>query len=268
MLRRFSVVAALAAAVALLVAVAPAGATSYHHEDWDVFIAGTQTVTWSFDAESPEQCTSYYGTASTSAKGSGKVKMSFATPKKRPLSVETSSFGHNLRFAWESLGEHRIPATWSKHGIFSTTIGKPCGSSDDDPEPLPKFADDSGCGRKNAELNVYASWKAGSLVVQGAVEGIAESDATCPGVFEEAMHVDAENDRCTPSSRIDGTDGTELQELHNSLPQAKFIAGKTFTVDAHHEYDCDFPAAIWPGSPVLKADLVTTYEVTFKPRTR
>ncbi|MBS1879379.1 MAG: hypothetical protein JST31_07700 [Actinobacteria bacterium] len=264
MLRRVSVAAVLAFACALTAATA-AQATVLDHEDWEVFITGKQATTWSFAAEQPEECITYYGTPSQVANGNGRVAMVFTTPAKQPLSAETAFFNGRMRFTWESLGDHRIPAAWSKRGVFSTSTGKPCGSRPDDPVPLPQFADASGCGRQKGELNVYASWKDGVLIVQGAVEGVRGAES-CPGVFEQAMHVDPENDRCTPGSWIDGTDGTYLQELHTPLPRRKFSAGRAFTVKAQHEYDCDFPATIWPGNPVLKADLVTSYEVTFKPR--
>lgn len=247
--------------------VGSAEATIFQQARWNVFITGKQTVRWSFSADQPEACTAYYGTASQAAKGSGTVKLTFGTAKKRPLTADASVFGGKLRFNWDSLGEHRIPATWSKQGSFMVANGKPCGSAAADPEPLPKFADTSGCGTQKAELIVFAAWRAGKLIVKGAPDGVRGAEE-CPGVFEEAMHVDWENDRCTPGSRVDGTDGSDLQELHTPLPRAKLLGSKAFTVKAQHEYDCDFPAAIWPGKPVLQADLVTSYEMTFRPRGR
>lgn len=262
--RRSSALALLALLAAAFVAATPAHATISHRAVWDVSIAGKQRVTWSFAGERPEQCTSYYGTSSESAKGSGTVSMSFATAKRRPLSAETYLNGGKLRFQSFSTGGWRLPATWSKKGSLSVATGKPCGSSDTDPEPLPKISDTSGCGTKKLKLRTSVSWSAGKLVVLGALD--PTPFVACPGVFEQAIQADPD-EPCTPKHWADGLEGTRLQELHTAASAAKFAARKAFTVDASHDYDCGFPST-WPGNPSLRVDLFTSYHVTFTPRRR
>jgi|GEM_PF-4530594 len=255
---------ALAALCAALVAVAPASAAISHDVNWDVWVSGKQTVSWSFAAERPEECTSYYGTAGATATGNGKVGLTFTTPKKKPLWAESYLLGGKLRFSSFATDGWRVPAVWSKRGTFSVVPGKPCGWNDDDPVPLPQISDDSGCGTKKLDFGPTIDWADGELTVLGAPSPLPYDP--CPGVFEPGAQVDAEAP-CTPKGKASGLEGTILQELPIAVSKGEFTAGKAFDVATSHKFLCEFPSK-WPDEPPLKVNLKTSYEVTFKPRRR
>ncbi|MFT3866752.1 MAG: hypothetical protein QM729_21020 [Solirubrobacterales bacterium] len=252
----------LAALAVMALAAASAGATVFQRTEWAVSIEGKQTVRWSFAAERPENCPSYYGTASQSAQGSGSISATFATKKKRPLWAETYLSGSKLKFMSFSTGGWSIPAVFTKQGRFSTQSGKPCGSDAEDPVPLPVISDTSECGTQKVELQPSLAWSAGKFVLLGNMGG-AYTEA-CPGAFEPAMLVDFDAP-CTPPNQQSGTEGLRLQELHTPVKAAEFLRGKAFDVAANHTFRCEFPSE-WPGEPPLKLELHVSYEVTFKPR--
>jgi hypothetical protein len=253
----------LAALLVVALAAAPAQATSSHQVWWNVSLEGRQQVSWSFSAERPEQCTSYYGTSSQSAQGSGSIDVRFASAKRRPGWVETHlAGGGRLRFSDFSTDGWQVPATWNKRGTFSLTNGKPCGSRDDEPVPLPVFSRTSGCGRKTLEVWPTMSWSAGRLALLGTFAH--SSYDACPGVFEPAMSVDYDAE-CTPPKRASGIDGTAIQELRTPVAVSEFARGKAFTVEANHTFRCEFPSD-WPDKAAAKVELKTSYELTFKPR--
>ncbi|MBS1889421.1 MAG: hypothetical protein JSU06_19760 [Actinobacteria bacterium] len=263
MLRRSSPLALALALAALLVAATAAPAAITHRTEWDMSIAGKQIVTWSFAAERPEHCVSYYGEASAEATGHGRVGLTFATPKKKPLEAETYLRNGKLRFFSFSTDGWSIPAAWSKRGTFSLSYGMPCGSRADDPVPLPTISDDSGCGTKKLDFNPVFSWSGGELTVLGTLSPVPY--VACPGVFEPAAQVDSEAP-CTPKGDASGLDGTQLQELHPAAASDDFTAGKPFDVVASHKFLCEFPSLTWPENPPLKVALTTRYEVSFEPR--
>jgi len=265
MRRRFPAIAVLAVACAVAAVAAPTQATSLHQTQWDVYLSGKQTVTWSFAAERPEECTAYYGTSSEAARGAGSIRMTFETPKKKPLWAETYLSGKKLRFLSFSTDGWSLPATWTKQGAFSVSQGKPCGSAADDPEPLPKIADNTGCGTRKLKLNPSLDWSKGDLTVLGSLTPYP-SLITCPGVFEQAMQADSEVD-CPPRDKADGSSGTQLQEIPIPAPVSEFTAGKKFTAETNYKYLCEYPSS-WPGKPPLKVTIANSYEVVFKPRGR
>jgi len=262
MLRRLAAIASLAVLGALSLGAAVAHAVIAPPTRWDVSIAGKQTVKWSFAAERPPACTSYYGTAGEEAKGSGTVSMSFATAKKKPIGAETYLGNNKLRFSSFNTVGWTIPATYSKQGSFSVTLGKPCGWVEGDPEPLGKISDTSDCGTERQKMDVSLEWSDGEFVLGGGMSHLPWG--SCPGVVEQGTKV-LDTTSCTPKDLPSGIEGDALQGIRSSVSASKFTAGKKFTVEADKEYNCSFPST-WPGSEPLKVDLVTSYRVTFKPR--
>jgi hypothetical protein len=263
MTRKLAALLVLASLAALAFGAATAGATSLHQTQWDVSLEGKQTLKWSFAAERPEECTSYYGSPSQEAQGSGSIDISFATKKKRPLWAETYLTGSGkLRFSSFSTDGWSVPTVWVKRGKFSTSHGMPCGSDPDDPVPVPTFSDDSGCGRKKVELNPSLSWSDGKFVLLGSMGGAYSED--CPGPFESAMLVGFA-DECPPRDQESGLEGLKIQELHTAIPASEFLSGKAFDITANHTYRCEFPSG-WPDEPPLKIEIAVRYEVSFKPR--
>ncbi len=263
MARRHAPLLLLAALLAAAFAAAPAQATSSHQVWWNVSLEGRQQVSWSFSAERPEQCTGSYGTSSQSAKGSGAIDVRFASAKRRPGWVETYlTGGGKLRFSDFSTDGWQAAATWTKRGTFSVANGKPCGSRDDDPVPLPTFSRTSGCGRKTVDVWPTMSWSAGKLVLLGSFAH--SSYDACPGVFEPAMSVDYDSE-CTPRNRASGIEGTTIQELRTAVPSTEFTRGKPFTVAANHTFRCEFPTD-WPDRAAVQVVLTTRYELSFQPR--
>jgi len=252
----------LAALAILALGAGSAAATIDSNTQWDVSLSGKQSVKWSFAGERPEECTSYYGTASSAARGSGRVSFSFATKEKQPLWAETYVLGHQLKFLSFSTEGWKIPAVFTKQGKFSVTYGMPCGSDADDPQPVPLITDDSECGTDKTYMRPSLDWSKGELTVTGGVS--VDYYEGCPGVFDQSMRVDPEAS-CTPRDRRSGIEGTELQELPLDVSAGEFKKGKAFSVDANHTFRCEFPSK-WPGEPPLKLELTTRYEVTFKPR--
>lgn len=253
----------LAALAVMVCGAASAEATIFSRTTWDVSIDGKQTVKWSFAAEKPENCTSYYGTASEKAQGSGSISMSFATKKKRPLWAETYLSGHKLKFMSFSTAGWQIPAVFTKQGKFSVTVGMPCGSDPGDPVPLPRIADDSGCGTAKTTMQPSLSWDRGGFQLLGGIEPTFSAEG-CPGPFELEMWVDS-SAPCTPKDQMSGIEGTPLQELTVGVSAREFMKGKAFDVTANHKFRCAFPSR-WQGEPPLNLELSTQYDVTFKPR--
>lgn len=263
MARRYAPLLPLALLLAAALVAAPAQATVFNHVWWNVSLEGRQQVSWSFAAERPEQCTAYYGTSSQSAKGSGAIDVRFASAKRRPAWVETSlGSGGRLRFSDFSTDGWFVPASWTKRGTFSLANGKPCGSRDDDPLPLPTFSRTRGCGRRTIDVTPSLSWSAGKLALLGTFS-VTSYDA-CPGVFEPAMSAD-DDSACTPPKRASGIDGTAIQELRTPVAVSDFTRGKPFTVTANHTFRCELPTS-WPDKAAVKVELTTRYELTFQPR--
>ncbi len=252
----------LSAFAVLTFGAAGAAATISEPTQWDVSLDGKQTVKWSFAAERPENCISYYGSASQTADGSGTVSFSFATKKKQPLWAETYVIGRKLKFLSFSTEGWKIPAVFTKHGKFSVSYGMPCGSDADDPEPLPTITDDSECGTDKTYMRPSLDWSDGEFTLIGSV--YVDYYEGCPGVFDQEMQAEA-SPPCTPEDRRSGIEGGELQELPVDISAAAFKKGKAFSAEANHTFRCEFPSK-WPGKPPLKVELSTRYEVTFKPR--
>lgn len=259
-----SILLLLTAFAVLALGVAGAGATISDNTQWDVSLDGKQTVKWSFAGEQPEECTSYYGTASSAARGSGTVGFTFATKKQQPLWAETYVLGHKLKFLSFSTEGWKIPAVFAKQGKFLVTYGMPCGSDADDPPPLPTITDDSECGTDKTYMRPSLDWSNGVFTLNGGVS--VDYYEGCPGVFDQGMQVDSEAP-CTPKDRMSGIEGIDLQELPVVISAAEFKKGKAFSADANHKFRCEFPSK-WPGEPPLKVELSTRYEVTFTPQRR
>jgi len=260
MARRLLVLVLAAAIVAL--GAAPAGATIFAHTTWDVSIEGKQTVRWSFAAERPDTCSSYLGTPSEEAVGSGSISMSFATKRKKPLWAETYLSGHKLQFSSFSTDGWSIPAVFTKKGKFSVTPGMPCDSDPGDPPPLSRISKDSGCGSQKTTMQPSLTWERGDFQMLGGVEPVYHSE-DCPGPFEPEMYVGAW-DTCLPKKQIAGLEGTPLQGFSVAVDSDEFLKGKTFDVSANEKYQCEFPSH-WYDEPPLKLLLQTRYDVTFKP---
>jgi hypothetical protein len=257
--RRLSLLV-LAVLATLALGAGSAAATIDSNVQWDVSLSGKQTVKWSFSGSKPEECVSYYGSASAEANGSGNVAFTFAT--KKPLWAETYVLGKKLKFLSFSTSGWKIPAVFTKHGKFVLAYGMPCGSRDDEPAPVPKFTDDSECGTDKTYMRPTLEWENGELAVRGSVS--VDYYEGCPGVFDQGMQVDPE-EPCTPKDRQSGIEGGDLQELPIPVSAEELKKGKAFSVDANHAYRCEFPSE-WPGEPPLKVELTTRYEVGFKPR--
>jgi hypothetical protein len=263
MRRRLLVLPALAVALLGLGATA-AQATIHGNTKWNVSIEGKQTVKWSFAAFKPENCPSYYGTASEEAEGSGSISLSFATKKKQFLWAETYMSGHQLKFMSFATEGWRIPATFTKKGKFSVTPGMPCGSKPGDPPPLPRVSDTSDCGTVNATMEPSLYWERGKFQLLGGIDSTFMPDR-CPGPFELEMWVDSDTSSCLPQEGASGIEGSPLQSLEVKVSSKEFLRGKAFDVDADENFRCEFPSH-WDGEPPLKVLLQTKYTVSFKPR--
>lgn len=262
MTRRLAVLAL--ATSAILACFAPsAGATILGTTQWDVSIDGKQTVRWSFAAEKAETCTSYYGSPSEEAVGSGSISMSFATKKNQPLWAETYLLGHQLKFMSFSTDGWKIPAVFTKRGKFSVTPGMPCGSKPGDPPPLPRTSDTSECGTVHTTMAPSLYWERGKFKLIGGLDSPFLPER-CPGPFELEMWVDPEA-ACQPKEGDSGLGGSPLRDLPVKVDSAEFLKGKAFDVTANKKFECEFPSR-WEGEPPLKVTLQTKYDVTFKPR--
>jgi hypothetical protein len=261
-MRRQITVFLIAALSMLTFGAASAGATVLHHYFWDISLEGKQSMKWSFAAERPEECTSYYGSASSKAQGFGSDSMTFATKKKMPIYAETSLMGGKLRFSSFATEGFQAPATFTKQGNFSVTYGMPCGSRADDPAPLPAISDDSGCGTEKGKLRPSLDWAKGELVLQGSLDIYPHP---CPGPFEPLMNADSEGP-CTSKNPKSYFDETSLPEIPIDVPTSEFTKGKVFTATANHKFRCEFPST-WPGKAPVKLELSTKYELTFHPKT-
>lgn len=253
----------LAASAILAYGAPSAGATIFENTQWDVSIDGKQTVRWSFAAEKAENCTSYYGTASEEAVGSGSISFSFATKKKQPLWAETHIGSHGLEFMSFSDSGWSIPATFTKRGKFSVTPGMPCGSKPGDPPPLPRTADTSECGTVETKMDTSLYWKRGKFELLGSLDAPFLGER-CPAPFELEMWTDAEGP-CIPDEGDSGLSGTPLRHLPVKVDSAEFLKGKAFDVNANEKFNCEFPSR-WEGEPPLKVLLKIKYDVSFKPR--
>ncbi len=256
----------LLAALAVAAFGAPiAGATIHEDTQWDVSIDGKQTVKWSFAAEKAETCSSYLGTPSEEATGSGSISMSFATKKKHQLWAETYLSGHRLVFLSFSSDGWKIPAVFTKKGKFSVDPGRPCDSEANDVPRLPRVSDDSECGTVNATLEPYLTWKRGDFQLLGGLESTFLPER-CPGPFEQEMWVDyPEHPDCLPKEGMSGIEGSPLQEITVGVSSREFLKGQAFDVNASEKFQCEFPSR-WEGEPPLKLLLQLKYDVTFKPR--
>ncbi|MBS1891143.1 MAG: hypothetical protein JST59_07615 [Actinobacteria bacterium] len=259
------VVLALAMSAILAYGAPSAGATVFGKTEWDVSIDGKQTVRWSFAAEKADTCTSYYGSPSEEAVGSGSISMSFATKKKQPLWAETYLSGHTLKFMSFATEGWKIPAVFTKQGKFSVTPGMPCGlkPGEEPLSPLPRTSDTSECGTVNATMDPSLYWERGKFMLLGGLESTFLPER-CPGPFELEMWVDAEGP-CIPKEGSSGLEGSPLRYLDVNLPSKEFLKGKAFDVSANEKFQCEFPSR-WEGEPPLKVLLHTKYNVTFKPR--
>lgn len=262
MARRLAVLT-LALSAMFAYGVPSAGATILGDTQWDVWIDGKQTVRWSFAAEKAETCSSYYGSPSEEAVGSGSISLSFATKKKQPLWAETYLSGHTLKFMSFATDGWRIPAVFTKRGKFSVTPGMPCGSKPGDPPPLPRTADTRDCGTVNATMDPSLYWERGTFKLLGGLD-LPFLPERCPGPFELEMWVDAE-DACQPEEGDSGLGGSPLRVLPVKVESTEFLKGKAFDVTANKKFECEFPSR-WEGEPPLKVTLQTKYDVTFKPR--
>lgn len=264
MSRRLAVLALTVSAI-LAYGAPSAWATVYGNTQWDVSIAGKQTVRWSFAAEKADTCTSYYGSPSEEAVGSGSISMSFATKKKKPLWAETYLLGHTLKFMSFSTEGWKIPAVFTKRGKFSVTPGMPCAlkPGEDPLSPLPRTSDTRDCGTVNTTMDPSLYWERGKFKLLGGLEPTFLPER-CPGPFEVEMWVDAEGP-CMPKEGASGFDGSPLRDLDVKLDAEEFLKGKTFDVSANEKFQCEFPSR-WEGNPPLKVLLQLKYDVTFKPR--
>jgi len=255
----------LLAALAVTASLAPSAVATIHEDtEWDVSIEGKQTVRWSFAAEKAETCSSYLGTPSEEAVGSGSISMSFATKKKQPLWAETYLSGHKLEFMSFSTDGWKIPAVFTKRGKFSVIPGKPCDSEPDDLPRLPRVADDSECGTVNTTMEPYLSWKRGDFQLLGGLDSNFLPER-CPGPFEQEMWIDSEeHPDCLPEG-MSGIGGSPLQEFSVGVSSREFLKGQAFDVNASEKYQCEFPSR-WEDEPPLKLLLQVKYDVTFKPR--
>ncbi len=256
--RRVSIVVATAAAFALLAATA--SATISHHTFWKVSARANQSQSWSFSADDPEECSGYYGTSSQYVKGSGSNRLSFATTKNRPLYAETSVIGGKLRFSSFSTDGGQAPGNYSIQGTTTYGHGKPCGSDATDPEPLPTFAETSGCGSKQVVFSPNLYWSKGRITL--AASPYSSFFPICPGPFDAPIRI-SDATPCTPSDLGVGT-GNRLVELRANAAGSDFKKGKKFTVGTSKDFDCEYPT-LWSGSPTQHVRISTSYSVTFKP---
>jgi hypothetical protein len=258
---------ALTASTFLMLGAGSAEATVFNTQYWDVSIEGKQTVKWSFAAFKAETCTSYYGSPSEEAEGSGSISVSFATKKKQRLWAETSIRGSKLKFSSFSTDGWKIPAVFTNKGKFSVTPGMPCGSKPGELPPLARIEDNSGCGTSNTTMYPYLAWQNGEFSLTGTLEGYGY-DEDCPGPFAQEMWVEYdEHPDCLPKNTMSALGGTPLQEFTVGVSAREFLKGQAFDVTANERFQCEFPSR-WEGEPPLKVLLQVKYDVTFQPTKR
>ncbi|MBS1894739.1 MAG: hypothetical protein JST59_25845, partial [Actinobacteria bacterium] len=233
MLRRLAAIASLAVLAALFLGATGAQALIAPPTDWAVSVSGKQTLKWSFDAEIPEACEAYYGTASQKASGSGAISMAFKS--KKPIPAQTTLAGTGVKFSsFNVSGSYTAPGSITKSGKFSVINGRPCGWVDGDLEPLPKIADNRDCGTEKAKVGVALSWAAGKFGL-GAGFGMLPWGA-CPGPIVSDMRVLQTTSGCKPNPGEDAIYGETLAGIPAPVPASKFIARKKFSVDASQEF--------------------------------
>ena len=254
-------IASLAVLGALFLGTTGAQALMFPPTDWDVSVSGKQTVKWSFEAEIPEACEAYYGTASQKAQGSGTVTMSFGS--KKPIPAQTYLAGNGVKFSsFNTSGDWSVPGRYSKQGTFSVINGRPCGWVDGDPEPLSKIADRSDCGSGKPKVGISLAWSGGKFDL-GAGLGQLPWGA-CPGVVESDMRI-LGTTGCKPKVEEGVIEGDALSGMPAAVAASKFTARKKFSVDASQDFHCSFPSS-WPGDAPLKVDITASYRATFDPR--
>jgi hypothetical protein len=262
MLRRLSALAALAVLGALFLGTTGAQALIAPPTEWDVSLSGKQTVKWSFEAEIPEACEAYYGTASQKASGSGTISMSFKS--KKPIPAQTTLAANGVKFSsFNVSGSYTAPGTITKSGKFSVINGRPCGWVDGDPEPLSKIADNRDCGTEKGKVDVGLSWAGGKFGL-GAGFGTLPWGA-CPGPIQSDMRVLSTTTGCKPKLDEGVIYGDTLAGMLAPVDASKFIARKKFSVDASGDFHCSFPST-WPHDAPLTVDISASYRATFKPK--
>ena len=261
MLRRLSAIASLAVLAALLVAATGAQALIAPPTEWAVSVSGNQTLKWRFEAEIPEACEAYYGTASQKASGSGTVSMTFKS--KKPIPARTTLAGNGVKFSsFNVSGSYTAPGSITKSGKFSVIEGRPCGWVDGDPEPLSKIADNRDCGTERQKIDVGLSWSDGKFGL-GAGFGTLPWGA-CPGPIQSDTRILSMSTGCKPKLEEDLIYGETLAAQPIPLDASKFIARKKFSVDTSQDFHCSFPST-WPNEAPLTVDISASYRATFKP---
>ncbi len=261
MLRRLSAIASLAVLGTLFLGTAGAQALIAPPTEWDVSVSGKQTVKWSFEAEIPEACEAYYGTASQKAQGSGTVSMSFAS--KKPIPAQTTLAGNGVKFSsYNVSGSYTAPGTYSKRGKFSVINGRPCGWVDGDPEPLSKIADNRDCGSEKQKVDVGLSWSGGKFALGAGLGQLPW--VACPGVVMPDMRI-LGTTGCKPKLEAGMVEGDALAAKPIPVDASKFTARKKFSVDTSQDFHCSFPST-WPGDAPLTVDISASYSATFKPQ--
>ena len=261
MLRRLSTLASLAVLGALLLGTTAAHALIAPPTEWAVTVSGKQTVKWSFEAEIPEACEAYYGTAGQQAQGSGTVSMSFRS--KEPIPAQTTLAGNGVKFSsFNVSGSYTAPGALSKQGRFAVINGRPCGWVEGDPEPLSKIADRSDCGTEKQKVDVGLSWSGGKFALAAGFGQLPWG--ACPGVVEPDMRV-LRTTACTPKVEEGAIEGESLAAQPIPVDASKFIARKKFSVDTSQDFHCSFPST-WPGDAPLTVNISASYRATFKPR--
>lgn len=262
MFRRLSAIASLAVLGALFLGAAGAQALIAPPTEWAVSVSGKQTLKWNFEAEIPEACEAYYGTASQKASGSGTISLSFKS--KKPIPAETTLAGNGVKFtSYNVSGSYTAPGSITKSGKFSVIDGRPCGWVEGDPEPLSKIADNRECGTEKGKLDVGLSWTGGKFGL-GAGFGMLPW-ASCPGPTQSDMRILSMRTGCKPKLEEDLIYGEALATQPIPLDASKFIARKKFSVDTSQSFHCSFPST-WPHDAPLTVDITASYTATFKPK--
>jgi hypothetical protein len=261
--RRLAIVASLAVLGALTLGAAGARALIIPPTEWNVSLSGNQTVTWSFAAEQPEECTDYYGTTGEKAQGGGTVSMSFKT--KTPIGAVTTIGGNGVHFSSFNTVGWTAPATFSKQGKFAVISGRPCNwAPGDELEPLSKILSNRDCGTEKPTADVAVSWSGGEFLPGAGVGGHLPY-GSCPGVLIPDMKV-LKTTGCLGSGMDDeAIEGTSLAPVSAAVPASKFTAGKKFSVADAKKYHCVFPST-WPDKGPLTVDINVSFSATLKPR--
>ncbi|WP_320669499.1 hypothetical protein [Patulibacter defluvii] len=259
MLRRAGLSSLLAALVALAV-VAPAQARPRGPFYWDVSLRGSQSATWSFAIEDPPACPGFAG---RSGQGRGKVTMSFASPAKRPF-----------RLAFDPPGSHHtvfhgaVPLSYASQGAISSANGTACGAGAEEPAPIPRINDSSGCGAQTGRLEVTAWLDRRKLRLDGLATGLRF--VACPTPWDSlqwgvyAQGVWSQESTCKP-------DEYALDSLvvpATSVSLARFTARKPFVLDVNQAYHCEFPPRFVGDKGALEINTVIRYRLTLQPRAR